>query len=158
MDVRKHWHSKKPPAWMKPLKTALNFEVVEVGLNTKEDALAAEALHSARALAREPDRARGGPWVKPTLPEGALDRDRQGQRDRVTAERQTDREAEGQRDKERQRERERQRDTKRARWIEIERERERDRETLRTYSAIWTEEYTCVYINIYIYIYRYKEK
>ena len=123
MDVRKHWHSKKPPAWMKPRKTALNFEVVEVGLNTKEDALAAEALHSARALAREPDRARGGPWVKPTLPEGALDRDRQGQRDRVTAERQTDREAEGQRDKERQRERDRERDRER------ETERQRDRET-----------------------------
>ena len=44
VDVRKHWHSKKPPAWMKPRKTALNFEVVEVGLNTKEDALAAEAF------------------------------------------------------------------------------------------------------------------
>ena len=123
MDVRKHWHSKKPPAWMKPLKTALNFEVVEVGLNTKEDALAAEALHSARALAREPDRARGGPWVKPTLPEGALDRDRQGQRDRVTAERQTDREAEVQRDKERQRERER--ETERQRDRETERQRDR---------------------------------
>ena len=95
MDVRKHWHSKKPPAWMKPRKTALNFEVVEVGLNTKEDALAAEALHSARALAREPDRARGGPWVKPTLPE----RDGEGQRG-------TERE----RDRERERERERQRD------------------------------------------------
>ena len=131
MDVRKHWHSKKPPAWMKPRKTALNFEVVEVGLNTKEDALAAEALHSARALAREPDRARGGPWVKPTLPEGALDRDRQGQRDRVTAERQTDREAEGQRDKERQRERERETERQRDRETEGQRDRETETQTHR---------------------------
>ena len=72
VDLRKRWHSKKPPAWMKPRQTELNFEVLEAGLKTKEDALAAEALHSARALGRNPCCARGGLWVKPALPSGAL--------------------------------------------------------------------------------------
>ena len=41
VDLRKHWHSKKPPAWMKPRQAELSFEVLEAGLKTKEDALAA---------------------------------------------------------------------------------------------------------------------
>ena len=47
--------------------------IPEAGLRSKEDSLAAEALHSARAVTAAPELARGGPWVKPTLPDGALE-------------------------------------------------------------------------------------
>lgn len=72
IDARRHYHSTKPPAWMKPKKEELKFKTLEAGLRTKGDALAAEALHAARAIARAPGLARGGPWVKPELPVGAL--------------------------------------------------------------------------------------
>ena len=72
LDARKHWHRKKPPSWMKPREGEFKVKTLEVGLKTKGDALAAEALHAARAVTRAPGLARGGPWVKPTLPTGAL--------------------------------------------------------------------------------------
>jgi len=72
LDARKVWHRKKPPAWMKPREGELEVKTLETGLKTKGDALAAEALHAARAVTKAPGLARGGPWVKPTLPEGAL--------------------------------------------------------------------------------------
>ena len=72
LDARKHWHRKKPPSWMKPGEGEFKVKTLEVGLKTKGDALAAEALHAARAVTRAPGLARGGPWVKPTLPTGAL--------------------------------------------------------------------------------------
>ena len=73
LNLRKHRHRKKPPAWLKPKAGEPTFSVLEEGLQTKEDALASEALHSARVLVASPELARGGPWVKPTLPDGALE-------------------------------------------------------------------------------------
>ena len=73
LNLRKHMHRKKPPAWLKPRAGEPAFSVLEEGLQTKEDALASEALHSARVLVASPELARGGPWVKPTLPDGALE-------------------------------------------------------------------------------------
>lgn len=71
VDVRRWWHSKKPPAWMKPEEgEAVKFEVLEADIKSKPVALAAEALHAARAIDQAPKLVRGGPWVKPTLAEG----------------------------------------------------------------------------------------
>lgn len=73
LDVRMTWHKKRPPAWMrarsKKAKDAIQYKILEEGIPTKEMALALEALHAARAVAAEPDLARGGPWSKPTLPD-----------------------------------------------------------------------------------------
>ena len=71
-DIRRHYHRAKPPGWMKPAEVDLDFKTLEAGLKTKTDALAAEALRAARAVAKSPTLARGGPWVKPTLPDGAI--------------------------------------------------------------------------------------
>ena len=74
VSARRGWHDKQPPAWMKPRKGAvLKFVCLETGIQTKECARAAEALHAARAIAKDPLLRRGGPWVKPTLAEGGLD-------------------------------------------------------------------------------------
>ena len=74
VSARRAWHDKEPPAWMKPRKGAvLQFMCLETGVQTKECARAAEALHAARAISKDPLLVRGGPWVKPTLAEGALD-------------------------------------------------------------------------------------
>ena len=74
MNLRRMWHRRKPPAWMKPMPddSDVTIDIVEAGLPSREDALASEALHSARAMVSDPDGVRGGPWVKPTLPHGAL--------------------------------------------------------------------------------------
>ena len=74
VSARRAWHEKQPPAWMKPRKGAvLEFVCLETGIQTKECARAAEALYAARAISQDPLLVRGGPWVKPTLAEGALD-------------------------------------------------------------------------------------
>ena len=72
LDLRRWWHERKPPAWMKPRGGDFQLAVVERDLPSKEAALASEALHAARAIAAQPGQARGGPWVRPTLPAGAL--------------------------------------------------------------------------------------
>ena len=61
LDLRRWWHEQKPPAWMKPRGGDFDLAVVERGLQTKEVALACEALHAARAIAANPRQARGGP-------------------------------------------------------------------------------------------------
>ena len=73
LDLRRWWHERKPPAWMKPRGGELKLTVLERDLPTKEAALASEAIHAARAISRRPHQARGGPYVKPTLPLGALE-------------------------------------------------------------------------------------
>ena len=73
LDLRLWWHKNKPPAWMRCRGSEITLTVVENGLATKAEALACEALHAARAVTRSPLVARGGPWVRPTLPEGALE-------------------------------------------------------------------------------------
>ena len=79
LNLRKHRHRKKPPAWLKPKAGEPTFSVLEEELQTKEDVPASEALHSARILVASPELARGGPWVKPTLPDGALEEARRRQ-------------------------------------------------------------------------------
>ena len=65
VSARRAWHEKQPPAWMKPRKGAvLEFVCLETGIQTKECARAAEALHAARAISKDPLLVRGGPWVK----------------------------------------------------------------------------------------------
>ena len=49
------------------------YEVLEKGLGTKGEALAAEALWAARRILKNPHTARGGPWSKPTLSAEMLD-------------------------------------------------------------------------------------
>ena len=73
LDLRLWWHKNKPPAWMRCRGSEITLTVVENGLATKAEALACEALHAARAVTRSPLVARGGPWVRPTPPEGALE-------------------------------------------------------------------------------------
>ena len=50
LDVRRHWHERRPPAWMKAAgKTAtFSYEVLEEGIARRGEALAAEALWAAR--------------------------------------------------------------------------------------------------------------
>ena len=63
------WHLRKPPAWMRPMrKDTLKLQILEQGIPSKEQALVLEALHAARQMVRFPFLARGGPWVRPTLP------------------------------------------------------------------------------------------
>ena len=73
LDLRLWWHKNKPPAWMRCRGGEIALSVLENGLVTKAEALACEALHAARAVARAPLVARGGPFVRPTLPAGALE-------------------------------------------------------------------------------------
>jgi hypothetical protein len=68
-DVRRAYHNSNPPAWLKckQRESELKFDVLEDNIPSREAALAVEALFAARAIAAEPDTARGGPWAKPTL-------------------------------------------------------------------------------------------
>lgn len=71
VDLREQWHKMKPPAWVKPRKqdSDLKFEILEQDIQNSETALALEALHAARHIAGSPDTCRGGPWLKPTMPD-----------------------------------------------------------------------------------------
>ena len=60
LDLRLWWHKNKPPAWMRCRGGQIALSVLESGLVTKAEALACEALHAARAVARAPLVARGG--------------------------------------------------------------------------------------------------
>ena len=66
LDVRRHWHEKRPPAWMRAAgkQATFQYEVLEEGLSNKGEALAAEALWAARRIKKNPQTARGGPLVK----------------------------------------------------------------------------------------------
>ena len=67
LEVRRVYHNGKPPAWLKCKghESELEYKVLEEGIESIETALALEALHSARAIAAEPESVRGGPWAKP---------------------------------------------------------------------------------------------
>ena len=68
MDVRMAFHVAEPPKWLKCQSGGeLEYKILEGGIGSKGLAVAAEALHAARAVAAEPAVARGGPWAKPTL-------------------------------------------------------------------------------------------
>ena len=71
-DVRRAYHKIKPPAWVKCRDPAYEAEwtTLESGIVGESMPLALEAFHASRAIAAEPYTARGGPWVKPTLPDG----------------------------------------------------------------------------------------
>ena len=43
------------------------YDVIEKDIGSRAEARAAEALYAARMIAKDPQTARGGPWVKPTL-------------------------------------------------------------------------------------------
>lgn len=74
LELRTWWHFKKPVAFMKCAERGgeWSYDVLEADIPSKEAALALEALHAARLINAEPDHVRGGPWVKPTLPHGAM--------------------------------------------------------------------------------------
>ena len=67
--VRRAFHKKKPPAWVKCQRPDGKpiWKTPETGIKSKEMALALEAYHASRAIAAEPNIARGGPWLRPTL-------------------------------------------------------------------------------------------
>lgn len=69
MDIRRVYHHTKPPAWLrcKSKEHELEYKILEANIPNRETAIALEALHAARAIAAEPEIARGGPWAKPTL-------------------------------------------------------------------------------------------
>lgn len=70
--LREWWHARKPVAWMKCSERGgeWSYDVLDTA-PTKAAALALEALHAARLMVSAMDEVRGGPWVKPTLPDGA---------------------------------------------------------------------------------------
>jgi len=72
MDIRRVYHKKKPPAWLKcrSERHELEYKILEAAIPNRETAIALEALHSARAIAAEPEIVRAGPWAKPTLEPG----------------------------------------------------------------------------------------
>jgi hypothetical protein len=74
--TRMAFHKRKPPAWVKCRKAGaeLKFRVLEKDVASKNLALALEAYHACRAIAAKPHAARGGPWVRPTLPDVELGR------------------------------------------------------------------------------------
>jgi len=56
---------KNPPEFMRPMKReagAVKLRFLERNVKSKGAALALEALHAARAIAKAPKLARGGPW------------------------------------------------------------------------------------------------
>ena len=69
MDIRRVYHHTKPTAWLrcKSKEHKLEYKILEANIPNRETAIALEALHAARAIAAEPEIARGGPWAKPTL-------------------------------------------------------------------------------------------
>ena len=62
VNLRKAWHKKKPPAWMKPrVGNKLEFTVLESSIPSRELARAAEAIWAARKIQEKPLLTRGGP-------------------------------------------------------------------------------------------------
>ena len=76
MDVREAYLQATPPGFCKCKRsgTALDVRSLETNLGSNAVALAVEALHAARAIAKSPDTARGGPWAsKSSLSAAALE-------------------------------------------------------------------------------------
>jgi len=70
-DVRRWWHSKSPPVWMKPIEGAvLEFKIIETELPSRGVARASEAFHAVREIHKAPFTTRGGPWLVKTLQSG----------------------------------------------------------------------------------------
>ena len=67
-EWRRAWHETTPNAWNKhgSASSPLKWVALET-CGSKPLALALEAFHASRAIAAEPDAARGGRWAKPTL-------------------------------------------------------------------------------------------
>jgi len=72
MEVRRAFHKTKPPTWMKCRAPSCEpkWAVLEKDVPSKHLAWALEAFHASRAIAADPHAVRGGPWLRPTLPEG----------------------------------------------------------------------------------------
>jgi len=69
LDLRRYWHRRKPPSWMKAAHKTLEaarftYRVLEKNIPTKCAALAAEAIWAARQISKFPHSVRGGPWVR----------------------------------------------------------------------------------------------
>ena len=65
-DGRVDWQKKKLPHFMSCCKPeTIEYELLEVNVTSKPVALALEALHAARQIARNPSTTRGGLWTSP---------------------------------------------------------------------------------------------
>ena len=73
LEVRAIFHQTDAKGWLGcQTRDEPDYKILEDNIPSLELALAAEALHAARAIAEEPKTSRGGPWSAPTLTQPML--------------------------------------------------------------------------------------